>query len=118
MTNIRILEINNNWYIKCKQGDHYHSFTSPFIIIPSNSHWVWDGSVECPTIRPSVKETRGVSGQSYEDFKRTGPSYINHYYITQGKIEYISDCTHESANKTEDIEPWTEEEIAKFKNQG
>ena len=48
--------------------------------------WSWNGDTEKPTIKPSVKTWNG----------RT----ICHSFINDGKIQFLSDSTHEFAGQT------------------
>ena len=54
--------------------------------------WKWNGNIEKPTIFPSIK---------VESFD--GKPTVCHSFINDGKIKYLSDCTHELANKTVDL---------------
>ena len=48
--------------------------------------WTWNGDTEKPTISPSILVQ--------------WPYHRCHSFIRDGKIEYLSDCTHELAGKT------------------
>ena len=51
--------------------------------------WSWNGDVDKPTLRPSVKTwTRDVSC---------------HTWVTDGQAIFLNDCTHELAGKTVDL---------------
>lgn len=52
-------------------------------------NWTWNGSVDKPTLKPSIL-TRG------HDF-------TCHSWVTDGKIQFLGDCTHEFANRTLDL---------------
>lgn len=56
--------------------------------------WYFNGDLQNPTIRDSIK----VTGHS----EMRGP-FVCHSWITDGKIKYDSDCTHEFANQTLDL---------------
>lgn len=55
--------------------------------------WKWDGDVEKPTISPSIKV----------EYHGADKNTICHSFIRDGKIQYLSDCTHELAGKTIDM---------------
>ena len=57
--------------------------------------WTWNGSVDSPTIKPSVL-TRGGSGVD-------GKVHVCHSYINDGKIQFLDDCTHEFKGQTLDL---------------
>lgn len=55
--------------------------------------WNWNGDNENPTVIPSIKVT----------YPTPEKMNICHSFIRNGKIEYLSDCTHELAGKTVDM---------------
>ena len=57
--------------------------------------WTWNGSVDKPTLKPSVL----VSGYCYD----TGKDFSCHTWITDGKAKFLGDCTHDSANTVQDL---------------
>lgn len=54
--------------------------------------WTWNGSTDAPTLRPSVL-TEGHSAVSNGPFRC-------HSWINDGAAQFLSDCSHELANKT------------------
>jgi hypothetical protein len=60
---------------------------------PSTS-WTWNGDLERPTFRPSV-------------LVRGGPNDDRcHSFVTDGRIAFLGDCSHELAGKTVDLPAW------------
>lgn len=57
--------------------------------------WNWNGDFEKPTVSPSVLLTIG--------------SDRSHLFIRDGKIQYLSDCSHELAGKTIDMVDFPED---------
>ncbi len=55
--------------------------------------WCYNGNVDKPTISPSIKVTM-------PNRSTMGVNDICHSFIKDGKIEYLSDCTHSMAGKT------------------
>ncbi len=55
---------------------------------PAGPVWTWNGDKEKPTVRASIL----VRGQ-----------YRCHSFITDGKIQFLSDCTHELKGQTVDL---------------
>ena len=53
----------------------------------SDASWTFDGNMEQPTFHPSMN---------------IGPSYC-HYWLRNGKIEFLGDCHHELKGQTVDI---------------
>lgn len=72
--------------------------------VPVNGHrtgrnWEWNGSLDSPTLMPSVLVNVG-------GLNPTEP--ICHVYISDGKIQFLGDCTHELAGQTVEIPDWEE----------
>lgn len=74
-----------------------------WLLIPRNRGWQFNGDTENPTFTPSIKETHPRPDK---------PEWCNHYVITDGKVAYCGDCTHEFAGQTLDLLEWTDAEIA------
>ena len=55
--------------------------------------WSWNGDTEKPTLKPSVR-TRGGN-------------FLCHSFITDGKVQFLNDCTHELAGQTVDLLDFT-----------
>lgn len=55
-----------------------------------NSRWQFDGDLVTPTISPSLLS----QGE-----------HRCHLFVKKGKIQYLSDCTHDLAAQTIDMEP-------------
>jgi hypothetical protein len=65
----------------------------------SGRGWGWNGSLESPTLTPSVLVNVG----------RANPTaHLCHVFITNGKIQFLGDCTHALANQTVEIPDWDE----------
>ena len=55
--------------------------------------WSWNGNVERPTVSPSV-----LCKSS-----RDGHGAVCHLFLTDGKIQYLSDCKHPLAGQTVEL---------------
>jgi len=53
--------------------------------------WTWNGSLDLPTFRPSILVRGGASG------------FTCHSFVTDGRIQFLADCTHPKAGQTIDI---------------
>ena len=63
---------------------------------PGGSKWVFNGNVETPTFSPSILVNK--KGECYV------PQFPTcHSFIREGKIEFLSDCTHALAGKIIDL---------------
>lgn len=87
-------ETSNSVLIHCPGCGHLHSIDL--------SRWTWNGDLEKPTFQPSLL----VSW----DFRTRGKieSYC-HSFITDGKIQFLSDSQHSLSGQTVDlpnVEDW------------
>lgn len=55
--------------------------------------WTFNGDLDKPTVRASI-------------MVKHGQGIVCHSFITDGKIEYLSDCTHNLKGKTVELEPY------------
>ena len=61
--------------------------------------WGWNGNIERPTFTPSV-----LVRYRWSDGDR-----VCHSFVTDGRIQFIGDCTHELASQTVDLPDWEDE---------
>lgn len=59
-------------------------------------NWSWNGSVDAPTLRPSVL-TRWTAGDGEW---HPGSDRVCHSFVNDGKVQFLGDCTHELAGQT------------------
>lgn len=82
-----------------------------YVSNPNTPNWTFNGDLEKPTFQPSLLVRTGhyVSNQPQPpnckfcndpDFADCRPCTVCHSFITDGKIQYLSDCTHALAGKT------------------
>lgn len=97
-----ILDMDRGMYIPCQPCEATHlrlCLPGPIQnrILPvmvggsraGTSCWTWNGSVDSPTLRPSVLTRDGT--------------HTCHSWITDGKVQFLSDCSHELAGQTLDL---------------
>lgn len=102
------------WCPGCKE---YHG-----IYVDKNKpvHWDFNGDYDKPTLSPSVLVTTGHyiaghTGKCWCDYQREHPNdkvfgcSRCHSFIRDGKIQYLSDCTHELAGQTVEMQDKKEE---------
>lgn len=77
------------WCPGCKYGHHLE--TKP-------GEWTWNGDLVKPTATPSLLINRGASGEAPRC----------HFFIREGQLQFLGDCTHELAGTTVDMEPYDE----------
>jgi len=82
-------------YIPCEVGEATHvqlhcpgPFPNRFIPIGAGG-WEWNRNVDRPTLTPSILSSGG------------GP--VCHSFVNDGKIQFLTDCTHEFAGQTLDL---------------
>lgn len=78
--------------------------------------WGWNGNVEKPTFTPSVLVihdvwTPPVTPANHEQWKaapwvQTKVHHVCHSFVTDGRIQFLGDCTHALAGQTVDIPAW------------
>ena len=80
-------------------------------VIPTKgaNAWGFNGNADSPTFTPSLL-VRGTHYLTDEDHKRimAGEKFepiplVCHSFITDGKIQFLGDCTHELKNQTVDL---------------
>ena len=82
--------------------------------------WGWNGDVEHPTFTPSVLVTwrRWVPPATTQDvfnaikcgeIVQTSVPQVCHSFVTDGRIQYLSDCTHAMAGQTKELADWPAE---------
>ena len=62
---------------------------------PGRASWTFDGNYDLPTLSPSLLRTnRDAEGMPVE---------VCHSFITDGRIQFLADCTHSLAGQTVDL---------------
>ena len=80
----------------CPACEEVHAFA----IDHPNSHgaiWTWDGNVENPTFSPSMNIVINPVGHKHHNPEY--PSEVCHYFLQNGVIQYLADCTHALKNQ-------------------
>lgn len=65
--------------------------------------WGWNGNGDSPTFTPSVLVTHDAKPDASEEFKEWRTERRCHSFITDGRIQFLSDCTHALAGHTVDL---------------
>ena len=65
-----------------------------------DNRWAYNNNPDSPTFSPSMNIRTGPFPPGT---KREGQIDICHSFVREGKIEYLSDCTHSMAGKTVDL---------------
>lgn len=71
--------------------------------------WSWNGSTDLPTLKPSIltRGTRPITDEEHarlmQGEKITPKHILCHCWVNDGKIQFLSDCTHALAGQTLDL---------------
>jgi len=79
---------------KCPGCEDYHVIN---ITPGTRPCWGFNGDHDKPTFTPSIL--------AWCDWKEDGKEFC-HSFVTEGKIQFLGDCTHPLANQTVDIPEW------------
>jgi hypothetical protein len=74
----------------CKCG---HGFR---VATEGDPHWKFNGDLDKPTFEPSLVCR----------WKQDGRDHVCHSIVTNGQIQFLSDCTHALAGQTVALEPF------------
>lgn len=66
----------------------------PFEICANGDGWTWNGSLDKPTFTPSLLVAKDT------------PTSRCHSFVTDGRIQFLSDCHHKLAGQTVDLPDW------------
>jgi hypothetical protein len=86
-----------------REGERWIVFHCPgcegghSIPVTGQRGWRWNGSLESPTVTPSILVNRGSTNLTVP---------VCHSYVTDGRIQFLGDCTHALAGKTVDLPDW------------
>lgn len=75
-----------HYLLLCPGCDGYHAY---------DERWIFNGSVDKPTFTPSYL-AKGPYGEEQKE-------RVCHSFVTDGKIQYLEDCTHSLAGQTIDV---------------
>lgn len=85
-------------YFWCPGCDSSH------IIRTEPDGWGWNGDAIKPTFTPSVLVTYSGSDAGVDG----APPATCHSFVTEGRIQFLGDCTHALAGQTVDLPEWPE----------
>ena len=64
---------------------------------PSGNGWHWNGSLDAPTVSPSILVNACEANPNVP---------VCHSFLSDGKIRFLADCTHKLAGQTVEIPEW------------
>ena len=87
--------------------------------------WSWNGDTDKPTFQPSILvRSYEMSAKGHADavaryalpeaerpalpegYRFDGADTVCHSFVADGRIQFLSDCTHALAGQTVELEPW------------
>jgi Family of unknown function (DUF6527) len=100
------MRLGDGCYVPCEQSEATHVMLNmpgpiPTRMIPvmiggtraGTPNWTWNGSTESPTLKPSILSRGGnIEGE-----------IVCHSFVNDGKVQFLSDCSHEFAGQTLDL---------------
>ncbi len=92
MPKAKIIEVtlengtHHGWMAWCPGCDSPHVY---------DERWSFNGDHDAPTFKPSYLAT-GTYGENHEQRRC-------HTYLTDGKLQFLADCSHELAGTTVDL---------------
>jgi hypothetical protein len=94
-------EPDRTWYtFRCPGCEDYHTV---------NNTWQFNGDLDKPTFSPSIllRGTVPITDDEAEKIMNgeriTPKPLVCHSFVTDGKIQFLSDCTHELAGHTVEL---------------
>jgi hypothetical protein len=88
---------------RTENGERFVSFHCPGceyghqVRVAGKDAWEWNGSSEKPTIKPSIFVNKGSANPGVP---------ACHSVVTDGKINFLADCSHALAGKVVDLPDW------------
>lgn len=82
---------------RCPGCDDFHQIQTG---TGSGPRWGWNGDADKPTFTPSIKVTYPANPDADEEFKGWRTERICHSFVTDGRIQFLGDCTHSLAGQT------------------
>lgn len=91
------------WCPGCKGSHLIHHGAGP------GPRWAWNGNAEKPTFTPSIHVKTGRAVDPTFLPEDNDPPEVCHSFVTNGRIQFLGDCTHALAGQTVDLPEWDQE---------
>lgn len=79
---------HSGWVVNCPGCGYWHLF---------DARWTFNGNTERPSFQPSMLVNANIDRKLYPKIHRC------HSYVTDGKIQFLQDCTHSLAGQTVEL---------------
>lgn len=83
-----------HWCPGCK-AVHTFAVDTPQM---NGARWAFDGNVDKPTFNPSMLIT--INAPGHPNYQPGAMSSTCHYFLHEGMIQFLGDCTHELKGQT------------------
>lgn len=100
----RYAAANNQLAFMCPGCNQRHWINDKETEPKSGPVWEFNGNYEFPTVIASVLVRWPANPNATEEFKEWRKERICHSFITDGNIQFLSDCTHKFAGKTVELQ--------------
>lgn len=84
-------------YFMCPGCKYWHGVN---VDQPDRPRWGWNGSADAPTFTPSILVRTGRAVDPTYEPEEDDPPEVCHSYVTDGRIQFLNDCTHTLAGQT------------------
>lgn len=85
---------------RCPGCDTWHVLN---VFAAREPRWTWNGDAERPTFQPSLLNTTGRAVDPSFVPEPGDPPEVCHLFVTDGRLQFLPDCTHALAGQTVDI---------------
>lgn len=87
-------------FFMCPGCEYWHGVN---VDNDNRPRWSWNGSVDKPTFTPSILVRTGRAVDPSYEWEEGDPPEVCHSFVTDGRIQFLGDCTHHLAGQTVDI---------------
>jgi Family of unknown function (DUF6527) len=111
--NDKLMQADGHIFFRCPGCQSTHGLR----VTTHADNWTYNGNPDSPTFQPSLLVTGTwseppVTAENLADWKRapwqqTKVERRCHSFITDGRIQFLDDCTHALAGQTVDIPDWS-----------
>ena len=97
------------WFVCPGCGENHAPVVARKPGAPAGPTWGWNGDVERPTFTPSILVHSTVRLTEEEHARLMSGAHVEprplvcHSFVREGRIQFLSDCTHALAGQTVDL---------------
>lgn len=87
----------------CPGCDYAHVLN---VFADREPRWTWNGDAVRPTFQPSLLNRTGRAVDPSFVPEPGDPPEVCHLFVTDGRIQFLNDCTHALAGQTVELPEW------------